>query len=207
MTQRSRLHLIAGLSVLALGLIAFGLTYYVAISRSPEAGLVRTIATEFEIGGPFELTDHQGQTVTEADFAGKPSLVFFGFTHCPDICPTTLYDITLVLQELGDDADRLNVLFVSVDPERDTPDFLGTYLSSFHPGITGLTGTAEQVAEVARSYRAYYRRVPLDNGDYTMDHSAVVYMLDAEGTFISPFVHDRAPEESAAILRQVIEGA
>lgn len=204
MPSRRALHVIAACAVLGVGLAAFALTYYTMTARQNAAGVVRTIATEFEIGGPFELTAHTGERVTDADFDGAPKLVFFGFTHCPDICPSTLYDITLVLNELGDQADDLNVLFISVDPGRDTADLLGTYLSSFHPTITGLTGTPEEIATVAKVYRAYYQRVELENGDYTMDHSAVVYLFDAEGKFVAPFNHKRPPEEAAEDLRAVL---
>lgn len=204
MPTRRALHVMMACAVLGVGLAAFALTYYAMTARQNTAGLVRTIATEFEIGGPFELTAHTGERMTDADFAGAPKLVFFGFTHCPDICPAALYDITLVLNELGDQAEDLNVLFVSVDPERDTAEMLELYLSSFHPQITGLTGTPEEIAEVARSYRAYYQRVELDNGDYTMDHSAVVYLFDADGTFVAPFNHKRPPEEAAEDLRAVL---
>jgi cytochrome oxidase Cu insertion factor (SCO1/SenC/PrrC family) len=103
------------------------------------------------------------QTVTNASFAGKPYLMFFGFTHCPDICPTKLAEISIILDELGDKADDLNVLFVSVDPERDTPEVLKEYISSFHPQISGLSGSVEAVAATAKSHRAYYRKVPLDD--------------------------------------------
>jgi protein SCO1 len=126
------------------------------------------------IGGPFQLTDQNGKTITEKDFNGRPFLVFFGFTHCPEICPTALFDISEIFNALGPDADKARALFISVDPERDTPEKLKEYLSSFNPRLTGAAGTAEQLTAVAKGYRADYKKVPLKDGDYTMDHMATV---------------------------------
>ena len=123
------------------------------------------------IGGPFSLTDHNGRTVTEQDLKGRPFLVFFGFTNCPDICPTTMFEISEVLKKLGPDGDRTRALFITVDPERDTPAALKDYVSSFDPRIVALTGEPDAIAAVAKAYRAYYRRVPLKDGGYTMDHT------------------------------------
>jgi protein SCO1/2 len=134
------------------------------------------------IGGPFRLTSHEGKTFTDADLKGKPSVVFFGFTHCPEVCPTTLYDLTQDLEALGKDADKLRVAFITVDPEQDTPELMKTYLSSFDPRIVGLTGTPEEIAVAAKAYKIYYRKVPTDNG-YTMDHSATVFLMDSKGDF------------------------
>jgi protein SCO1/2 len=144
---------------------------------------VATGPASLPIGGPFSLTDHRGRTVTEADFRGRPLAVFFGFTHCPDVCPTTLGDMTALIEALGSDADRLHWLIISVDWERDTPEALAGYLEAFDPRIVGLSGSEVQVAAAARAFRVYYRRVPLEGGGYTMDHSASVFLLDAEGRF------------------------
>jgi protein SCO1/2 len=157
-------------------------------------------AASAPVGGPFRLTAHDGRAVTEADFKGTPVLMFFGFTHCPDICPTALYEITQVLERLGPDAARVQVLFVSVDPERDTPQLLASYLSSFHPRILGLSGDAAATAGIVRAFRVYAKKVPLTGGDYTIDHSAVVYLLDKDGRFVAPFNIKRPPEEAAAEL-------
>jgi protein SCO1/2 len=138
------------------------------------------------IGGPFELVDQDGTNVTDRTFAGKPSVVFFGYTSCPDACPTTLSDLSTWLNAIGRDADKLNVLFISVDPGRDTPAHLREFLSSFDPRIRGLTGTEEQIATVAKEYRAYYKRIPLEDGSYTMDHAAVIYLMDRAGRFVNP---------------------
>jgi protein SCO1 len=135
------------------------------------------------IGGPFRLTDHRGRAVTERDFRGRPMAIFFGFTHCPDVCPTTLTDLTGFIEAMGADAERIHWLFVSVDSERDTPEAMAGYLEAFDRRITGLSGTEAQIAEVASAFRVYYRRVPMEGGGYTMDHSASIFLLDAEGRF------------------------
>ena len=154
------------------------------------------------VGGSFELIDQNGRTVTEQDMTGKPFLVFFGFTHCPDVCPTTLFDISEVFRKLGPDADRAAALFITVDPERDTPEAMKSYLSSFDPHLRGLTGEQAAVDGVIKTYRAYAKKVPNPDGSYTMDHTALVYLMDKEGRFVTPFNLKRRPEDSAADLRR-----
>ncbi len=154
------------------------------------------------IGGPFRLTDQNGRTVTDEDFKGHPFLVFFGYTHCPDICPTTLFEISEMLRALGPDADRARALFITVDPERDTAAVMKDYLSNFDPHVAGLTGDPAQIAAVAKAYRAYYKKVPLDDGGYTMDHMAVIYLMDKDGRFVSTFSLKRTTEAAAADLRR-----
>jgi protein SCO1/2 len=160
------------------------------------------IAAPSAIGGPFKLTDQNGKTITDQDFKGRPFLVFFGFTHCPEVCPTALFDISEVFNKLGPDADKVNALFVTVDPERDTPETLIEYLSSFNPRLIGVGGDPDALAAVAKAYRVYYKKVPLKDGDYTMDHTAIVYLMDKNGQFVSPFNLKRRPEDSAAELRR-----
>ena len=133
---------------------------------------------------------------------GKPTLIFFGFTHCPDVCPTSLFEISEVLKAMGTDADKVNAWFVSVDPERDTAAAMKDYLSSFDPHLKGLTGNPEQIAKVISAYRVYARKVPLKDGDYTMDHTAVVYLMDKNGRFIAPFNLKKSADEAAADLRR-----
>jgi protein SCO1/2 len=130
--------------------------------------------------------------------------VFFGFTHCPDVCPTTLFDVSEVMRSLGPDADRAGALFITVDPERDTPASMKDYLTSFDPHLRGLTGDADALATVAKEYRVYYKKVPLDGGDYTMDHTAIVYLMDKDGHFVSPFSLKRKPDVAAAELRKYL---
>ena len=156
------------------------------------------------IGGPFSLTDQNGRTITDKDLRGHPFLVFFGFTHCPDVCPTSLFEISEVLGKLGPDAQKLSALFVTIDPERDTPAAMKDYLSSFNPRVVGLTGDPAAIAAVAKEYRVYVKKVPLDNGDYTMDHTALVYLMDKDGRFVTPFNLKRTPEDAAADLRRYL---
>ena len=154
------------------------------------------------VGGQFKLIDQNGRTVTEQDMKGKPFLVFFGFTHCPDVCPTALFDISEVFRKLGPDADRAAALFITVDPERDTPEVIKNYLSSFDPHLRGLTGEQAAVDGVIKAYRAYAKKVPNPDGSYSMDHTALVYLMDKEGRFVTPFNLKRRPEDSAADLRR-----
>jgi protein SCO1 len=164
----------------------------------------RNIAAPAAIGGPFQLTDQSGATVTDKSLQGRPTLIFFGFTHCPDVCPTSLFEISEVLRAMGKDADRVNAYFVSVDPERDTRAAMKEYLSSFDPHLKGLTGTPDEVAKVVTDYRVYARKVPLKDGDYTMDHTALTYLMDRDGKFVSPFNLNRKPEEAAADLKHYL---
>ncbi len=141
----------------------------------------------------WQLTDHRGRTVRPADWLGRPAMVFFGFTWCPDVCPTTLSAISGWLEELGTEADRLIVALISVDPERDTPEVLADYVGNFDPRIVGLTGPKAQIARAADDFRVIYRKVPRDDGDYTMDHTAGVFLFHADGRFanIVDFHEDR----------------
>jgi protein SCO1 len=157
------------------------------------------------VGGPFHLEDQYGKAVTDQDMKGRPFLVFFGFTHCPDICPTTLFDMSQVLRKLGPDADRAGALFITVDPERDTPAVMKDYLSNFDPHLRGLTGDQASIDAAIKAYRVYAKKVPLKDGDYTMDHTAVVYLMDKNGAFVAPFdLTQRTPEAAADDLRRYL---
>ena len=164
----------------------------------------RSIATPAAIGGPFQLTDQSGQTVTDKEMQGRPTLIFFGFTHCPDVCPTSLFEISEVLRAMGQDADKVNAYFISVDPERDTTGAMKDYLSSFDPHLKGLTGPPDDLAKVISEYRVYAKKVPLKDGDYTMDHTALVYLMDREGKFVAPFNLKRTPDEAASDLKRYL---
>lgn len=166
--------------------------------RGPQA--VEPIA----IGGPFSLTDHRGRAVTERDFAGRPIAIFFGFTYCPSVCPTTLADITGFIDRLGADADRMHWLFVGVDHARDTPDSMALYLGSFDRRIVGLAGTEQQIAQVAKAFGIYYAKVPLEGGGYTMDHTALVMLLDAGGNFAGSIDLKESDEVAVHKLRTVL---
>jgi protein SCO1/2 len=167
-------------------------------------GGFRSVTAPASIGGAFQLTDQAGRAVTEQNLKGKPSLIFFGFTHCPDVCPTSLFEISEVLRAMGKDAGRVNAYFVSVDPERDTAAAMKEYLSSFDPHLQGLTGNAEAVAKVISSFLVYAKKVPLKDGDYTMDHTALIYLMDRDGKFVSPFNLKRAPDAAATELKRYL---
>jgi protein SCO1/2 len=187
------------LSAFLTGLVLCLAVILLVAGRTPST-IVPTISA---IGGPFQLVDQDGRTVSDRDLSGRPFLVFFGFTHCPEICPTTLFEVSEVLRALGPDADKVQALFITVDPERDTPDKLKDYLSSFDPHLRGLTGDAAAVAAVTKAYRVYVRKVPQDSG-YTMDHTAIVYLMDKTGRFVAPFSLKRRAAEAAADLRKYL---
>jgi protein SCO1/2 len=167
-------------------------------------GGLRHATAPAAIGGPFQLIDQAGQTVTEKSMEGRPSLVFFGFTHCPDVCPTTLFEMSEVLKAMGKDGDRVNAYYISVDPERDTQAAMKEYLSSFDSRLKGLTGSSEAIAKVLSEYRVYAKKVPLKDGDYTMDHTALIYLMDRDGKFVAPFNINRKPEDAATDLKRYL---
>jgi protein SCO1 len=157
------------------------------------------------IGGPFALTDQNGIMRTEKDYRGKYTLVFFGYTYCPDVCPTTLAVMSAALDKLGARADKLVPLFITVDPKRDTPEKLKSYLGSFDPRFVGLTGEPKDIAAVAKEYRVYYREHPAENGgEYTVDHSGVIYLMDPNGAFVANYSLETSPEAMAADLAKKI---
>src|SRR5258708_30469256 len=144
------------------------------------------------IGGSFALTDQDGRTVTSDSLKGKPTLIYFGFTYCPDVCPTSLLLMETALEKLGPDAvKKVNLVFITIDPERDTPKLLKGYVENFGPTFIGLTGTPQQIADAARVYRVYYHKVPgKDGAPYLMDNSSIVYLLDRTSRFVTPFTHE-----------------
>ena len=167
-------------------------------------GGLRTVTAPASIGGPFKLTDQTGQVVTEKNLQGRPTLIFFGYTHCPDVCPTSLFEMSEVLRAMGKDADRVNAYFISVDPQRDTSAVMKDYLTSFDPHLKGLTGDPETVAKVLSEYRVYAKTIPLKDGDYTMDHTALIYRMDRDGRFVAPFNLKQTPEAAAADLKRYL---
>jgi protein SCO1/2 len=154
------------------------------------------------IGGPFTLENPAGRTVTDRDLRGRYALIYFGYTFCPDVCPTTLNEVAGALLDLGRRADRLTPVFITVDPHRDTPQVIGQYVAAFSPRLLGLTGTPDQVAQAAREYRVYYARHPTGPGpdDYSMDHSSILYLMDPEGRFVAPIAADESSAQMAADL-------
>ncbi|MBX3568713.1 MAG: SCO family protein [Rhizobiaceae bacterium] len=159
-----------------------------------------------QIGGPFTLTDQTGAKLSDTDLRGKPFTVFFGFTHCPEVCPTTLWEMSEALKALGPDADRLRVLFISVDPTRDTPEVLSRYMQSFDPRIVGLTGTEQEVEAAGKAYRAYWEKVPTADGDYTMNHTASIFMMDGTGRFVGTIAYEEQADARLAKLKRLIAG-
>jgi protein SCO1/2 len=199
MTLRTARILVATGAFVA-GLVLVAAVVLLVIGRGQGPGLPQVAS----IGGPFSLTDQNGRTVTDQNFKGRPFLVFFGFTHCPDICPTTMFEISEIMGKLGPDGDRVGAVFITVDPEQDTPKALKDYVSSFDPRIVALTGDEAAIAAVAKSYRAVYRKVPLKEGGYTMDHTAIVYLMGKDGRFVTPFNMRRATDASATELRKYL---
>ncbi|MBV8133175.1 MAG: SCO family protein [Alphaproteobacteria bacterium] len=188
---------LGGLIILVAG-VFFGLSH-----RDTPRGAAGTLLAS-AIGGPFRLVDQDGKTVTDADLKGKWSLVYFGYTHCPDACPTALNDISIALDELGPKRGEVRPVFITVDPERDTPDVLKSYVTSFDAPILALTGTPEEIAQAAKGYRVYYAKHPEPGGDYSMDHSSVIYVMDPEGRFTASFTHESSPEEIAERLKKLL---
>ncbi|MBV8406984.1 MAG: SCO family protein [Alphaproteobacteria bacterium] len=158
------------------------------------------------IGGPFTLVDQNGRTVTSDSLKGKPTLIYFGYTYCPDVCPTSLQLMANAIDDLGPDAaKKVNLVFITVDPERDTPQLLKGYVENFGPTFVGLTGTAQQVDAAARAYRVYYQKVPgKDGGPYLMDHSSIVYLLDRNGRFVTHFTHEAKAEAITAAVKKLL---
>jgi len=194
MDRSSRFALILSAFLITLVVVLGGI--FLIAAREPGT------ATASAIGGPFTLVDQDGKTITERDLKGQPFLVFFGYTHCPDVCPTTLFELSEVLRALGADADKTQALFVTVDPQRDSPAVMKDYLSSFDPHLRGVSGDPAQIEAVEKSYRVYAKKAPGANGDYSMDHTAVVYLMDKQGRFVAPFNLRRSPEDAAKDLRR-----
>lgn len=165
---------------------------------------------EAPFGVPFTLTDQKGQPITEQAFRGKPTALFFGFTHCPEVCPTTLFELNGWLTKIDPDGSRLQAYFVTVDPERDTPALLGAYISNVTDRVTGIAGEPAKVAEVIKGFRVYAKKVPLDeakpDGDYTMDHTASIFLLDADGRFVGTIAYGENPDVAEQKLQNLLKG-
>jgi protein SCO1/2 len=187
-----------------------GLAIAPALAQPPErsaAALMDAVMWNREpIGGPFALTDHTGRARTGADFRGKLMLVYFGFTYCPDICPTDLHAIGLALDQLGKAGDEVQPIFITVDPERDTPQVLADYVPMFHPRLIGLSGKAAAIQQAATAYKVYYAKVPrTDGSDYTVDHSGFVYLMDRGGTYLGFFPPGTAADRMAEVIRPMVD--
>jgi protein SCO1 len=190
--------------VLLAGFAILGAGAFLALSlhETPRGAAGTLLASA--IGGPFRLVDQNGKTVTDGDLKGKWSLVYFGYTHCPDACPTALNDISIALDELGPKRGAVRPVFITVDPERDTPEVLKSYVTSFDAPILALTGTPEEIAQAAKDYRVYYAKHAEAGGDYSMDHSSVIYVMDPQGRFTASFTHESSPEEIAERLKKLL---
>lgn len=160
-----------------------------------------------DIGGPFVLASARGGVVDSKDLLGKPYAIFFGFTHCPEVCPTSLYEMTGLLQSFGDEAKDFRVFFVTVDPERDTAELMRDYVSNFDPRIDALVPTLEQLPKLAADFRVYYAKQPTSDGGYTMDHTALIYLMDAHGKFAGTFAYGEARDMREEKLRKLLAGA
>ena len=188
---------LAGLLVVAAGvLLAMAL-------RDGPRGVAGT-ALANAIGGPFQLIDQNGKPVSDVELKGKWQLVFFGYTHCPDTCPTALNEISLALDQLGKKRQDVEVVFITVDPDRDTPDVLKSYVQSFDAPIIALTGSPEAIKQAAKAYRVFYAKHPRPDGDYDMDHSAVIYVMNPEGRFTATFTPDSTADAIAQRLQKLI---
>jgi protein SCO1/2 len=173
-----------------------------------EAENQRASLAEAPFGVPFDLTRQDGQPITQKAFLGKPTALFFGFTHCPEICPTTVYELTGWMNSVDPDKTKLQAYFVSIDPSRDTPELLGTYLSNVTDRITGISGDPAKVEAMARGFKIYFKKVPSDpndpNGEYTMDHTASVFLLDKEGRFTGTIAYGENPDTAVQKLKNLI---
>jgi protein SCO1/2 len=194
--------LLAGAVLAGIVILAAGVFFALVMREGPRG--VGGTALGSAIGGPFRLTDQNGNWVTDADLKGKWSLIYFGYTHCPDACPTALNDIAVALGELGAKREAVRPVFITVDPERDTPAALKDYVTSFDAPILALTGTAEEVAQAAKAYRVYYAKHAEPGGDYSMDHSSVIYVMDPQGRFTASFTHESSPEQIAERLKKLL---
>lgn len=189
--------LLGGSLLIVVALIAF----FLLSGGKPEPSKAR-------IGGEFTLVDQNGKTVTSADFHGKHMLLYFGYTFCPDVCPTSLSTIAAALDKLSaDQRSKVRPVFISVDPERDSPAFLKDYMAAFGPEFIGLTGSQEQIKKVATAWGVYYRKVEEEGAsDYLMDHTSYTYLMDQNGDFVTVFKHGIAPEQMAESLAFVLDG-
>ena len=198
MTRRSALIVVFALALLALG--SAWMTIALITNRVPE----QTSSSSAQIGGPFTLVAADGKTVTDQTYRGKWLLIYFGYTFCPDACPTALNNMSIALDKLGAEANKTQPLFITVDPKRDTPQAMADYLKSFDPRIVGLTGSQAQTDSVAKAYRVYVAPQKADGDDYFVDHSGYIYVVSPQGKFVNVIAGDAAGDEMAKKLREMI---
>ena len=186
-------------------LVAAAATFAAMLVMQQREGQV-TLLPEIKLGAPFTLVDQNNAPITEAALAGKPFVMFFGFTHCPEVCPTTLYELTSYFDKLGDDAKEVRAFFVSVDPERDTPEVMKEYVSNF-PRVTGITGNAAEVEKLKSAWKVYSKKVPLEGGGYTMDHTASMFLVKADGSLMGTIAYAEKAETALAKLKRLASGS
>lgn len=202
----SRKHLIIFLAcaVMAFTAVVAGTVLWMRGDRLGLSGLVTSSGTAL-VGGPFALTDHTGRPVTEETFRGRYMLIYFGYTYCPDVCPATLQVLMSALESMGEAADQVQPIFITVDPQRDTVEEMARYVQYFGDPLIGLTGTSEQVDEAARAYRVYHQRAEDDQGDaYLVDHTSILYLMGPDGKFVKHFNYDSDPEDLAAEISEYV---
>ena len=196
-----RLTLFSILGLIVAGLFAWQYGFLSPDGKRPAGSGIASI------GGPFTLTDHTGQQRTEKDFEGKLMLIYFGYTYCPDVCPTALQVMSVAVESLGDKAKAITPIFITVDPERDTVSHLSDYVKNFHKDMIGLTGTEEEIKKAAKVYRVYYRKAETGENtgkDYLMDHSSIVYLMDRDGRYITHFTHQSQSAEIEKTIRNLL---
>ena len=204
MTRNGTIALVAGiLLAVAAGIGISELLVGSAEDRNPGG----SSSAAASVGGPFTLVDQDGETVTEETFRGKYMLIYFGFTFCPDVCPTELGVMTSALKALGEDAEKVQPIFITIDPERDTPEVMARYVQLFHPRLVGLTGTPEQIDRVAKSYHVFYRKAAdeTSSAEYTMDHSSIVFLMGPDGEYLKLFPPQTPPDKMAEAIASYIE--
>jgi protein SCO1/2 len=205
MKPRWLIGVVGGLFIL---IVAIGVGSYLVSRPADDPGQITGLVTgPVQIGGPFTLVAHTGRTVSDSDFLGKYLLVDFGYTYCPDVCPTILHDISAALDELGPDTAAVQPLFITVDPQRDTVEVLADYVAAFHPRLIGLTGTDEQVAQAAKAYRVYFAKAApaQENEPYLMDHSTFIYLMGPDGQYLTTFNHTTSPQKMALTIKEIIK--
>ncbi|MBL8577218.1 MAG: SCO family protein [Mesorhizobium sp.] len=188
---------------IAVAIVSVGLAAMILLKSENPGAPAPSVSGTPAVGGPFSLVSQRGEVVSDQSLRGKPYLAFFGFTNCPDICPTTLFELSEMMAELGADADKFNVLLISVDPERDSQELLAQYMTAFDPRIVALRGTREQTDAVLKSFAAAAIKVPMEGGNYTMEHTAGVYLMDAAGKYVDLMRMEEPREERMRKLREI----
>lgn len=204
MTRNGMIALVAGI-VLAVA-VGIGLSE-VLVGTAEDRNPGGSAPAAASVGGPFTLVNHDGETVTDEDFRGKYMLIYFGFTFCPDVCPTELGVMSSAVNSLGEEAEKVQPIFITIDPERDTPEVMARYVALFHPRLVGLTGTPEQIDKVAKAYHVFYRKAADESSsaDYTMDHSSIVFLMGPDGEYLKLFPPQTSPDKMAETISEYVE--